>query len=309
VSDREEHRRNTELLDAELPDRRFADERYLGWLYDANPLGAAFAESVDDDEANRVAHYALIPQRYRNRDGEAPFVFSLNAVARRGSQRRGYFGELGRIIWGRARDAGVQVVVGVTNDKSTWAVRKYGWRVTGPMPVRLVAPTAVPPAGVESRPVTPALIESGDLDLLVDGIDRSPAWHWTNRWTPDQLRWRLAAPNCGPYTVHRSQDLVGVTTLEHRAGVPVVIVLKLAPRDGRFGPLAANPLITAMCRHHRAPVALYAGHNRHVAVRGVPLPERLKPVPLNLCVLPLDERIDAATFVLDTFELLDMDAY
>ena len=68
---REDHRQNTELLNAELPDRRFADESYLSWLYDANPLGRAYTHSIDDESGRRVGHYALIPQRYRDRNGPA----------------------------------------------------------------------------------------------------------------------------------------------------------------------------------------------------------------------------------------------
>jgi hypothetical protein len=256
-----------------------------------------------------VGHYALIPQRYRDRHGPADFVFSLNAVARAGSQRKGYFGRMGRVVWGGARDAGVRMVIGVTNDRSTWAVRKYGWRVTGPMPVCLVVPSPLRPRSVTSHPVTPAFLDSPAFAAAAEGLDDSPAWHWTNCWSAGYLRWRLAAPNGAPFTVHVSPDLVGVSTVEHRAGVAIAVVLKLLPRHGRFGPVPARDLITAMCHHHRAPVALYAGHNRHVPVRGVPLPERLKPVPLNVCVLSLDEKLDQTTFLLDTYELLDMDAY
>jgi hypothetical protein len=306
---REDHRRNTELLDAELPDRRFADETYLAWLYDANPRGRAYTHSIDDEAGRRVGHYALIPQRYRDRHGEADFVFSLNAVARTGSQRRGFFGEMGGVVWGAARDAGVRMVIGVTNDKSTGAVRKNGWRVIGPMPARVVVPSPRGLRGAESHDVTPDLLDSTRFADLTDGLDATPADGWTNCWTTTALRWRLAAPNAARFAVHRNADLVGVSTVEHRAGVPIAVVLKLLPRHGRSGPNSGGPLIGAMCAHHRAPVALYAGHNRHVVVRGIPLPERLKPVPLNLCVLALDEKIDQATFSLDTFELLDMDAY
>jgi hypothetical protein len=212
-------------------------------------------------------------------------------------------------VWGRAQADGVRVVVGVTNDKSTWAVRKYGWRVAGPLPVRVVVPSPWPPRNVTSHEVTPAFLDSPAFADLAAGLDRSPAWHWTNRWTPEYLRWRLSAPNAARYSLHASADLVGVSTVERRAGVPLAVVLKLLPRHGRFGPLSGRALVTAMCRHHRAPAAVYAGHNRHVVMRGVRLPERLKPVPLNLCVLSLDDRIDQTTFQLDTFELLDMDAY
>jgi hypothetical protein len=305
---RREHQLNTELLDAELPDPRFVDERYLAWLYDGNPRGRAYAGSIDDG-GRRVGHYALIPQRYRDRHGDAPFVFSLNAVARSGHQRKGYFGTIGREIWGAARDAGVRMVIGVCNEKSTWAVRRYGWRVTGPMPVTAVVPGPRPSPRVTSHPVTAELLATPGFDDLAAGLDGHPAWHWTNRWTPDSLRWRLAAPNNPGFTLHRSPELVGVSTVHVVGGVRVTVVLKLLPRDGRFGPVPAGELIGAMCHHHRTPLAVYAGHNRHVVVRGVPVPERVKPVPLNLCVLSLDESLDQTTFLLDTFEFLDMDAY
>jgi hypothetical protein len=68
-------------------------------------------------------------------------------------------------------------------------------------------------------------------------------------------------------------------------------------------------MVTAICHHHRAPVAVYAGHNRHVRVNGIRLPERFKPVPLNLVMLSLSEKVDQLTFQLDTYEFLDMDAY
>jgi hypothetical protein len=304
-----EHGRNTELLNAELPDRRFTDESYLAWLYDANPQGRAYTHSIDDEAGVRVGHYALIPQRYRDRDGPADFVFSLNAVARTGSQRRGFFGRMGGVVWGQARDAGVRMVIGVTNDKSTGAVLRNGWRLMGPMPARLTVPSPRRPRGADSHDVTPELLGSDLFADLAAGLDDAPADQWTNCWTPEYLRWRLAAPNGARFTIHRNDELVGVSTTEHRAGVPIAVVLKLLPRHGRAGPLSAHRLISAICHHHRAPAALYAGHNRHVVVRGIPLPERLKPVPLNLCVLALDEKIDQATFALDTFELLDMDAY
>ncbi len=64
----EEHARNTELLNAELPDKRFDGPDYLEWLYDRNPEGGGIYEGVDED-GRRMAHYALIPQRWRNAGG------------------------------------------------------------------------------------------------------------------------------------------------------------------------------------------------------------------------------------------------
>ena len=304
-----DHVKNTELLDAELPDPRFADASYLHWLYDLNPLGRGIYDSIDDDEGVRVAHYGLIPQQYRDADGPQPFVFSLNAVSRSGAQRRGFFSEIGQKIWGRAQEEGTQVVIGVTNGNSTWPVKKQGWRVLGPMPVKLVVPSPVRPRNVVSHPVTPAFLDSAVFTDLAQGLDASPARHWTNCWTPEYLRWRLATPHVAPYTVHVSPELFAVSTITHTKGVPFAVILKLLPRDGRFGPMPADQMISAICRHHRAPSAVYAGHNRHVVVKGIRLPEKLKPVPLNLVMLSLTDKVDQLTFQLDTYEFFDMDAY
>jgi len=303
----ENHRANTELLNAELPDKRFVDERYLTWLYDENPLGEGYHDGIDDESGVRVGHYALIPQRYRNAGGASPFVFSLNAVSRSGSQRKGHFGEIGRRIWGRASDEGVRMVIGVTNAKSTGAVKKNGWRVVGPIPVKLLVPTGRPIGPVAHHPATPEFLASPAFTTIASDLDRSPAWHWTNCWTAEYLAWRLAAPTAA-YTVHVGPEIVAVSTRTEMFGVPVAVVLKLLPRAGRFGPLASRDLINAICAHHRAPAAVYAGHNRHVPVRGIRLPERLKPVPLNLVILGVGD-LDQLTFQLDTYEFLDMDAY
>jgi hypothetical protein len=302
-----DHRANTELLDAELPDERFVDARYLTWLYDENPFGSGIYDNVDDTDGTRIAHYALIPQVYRDADGPRPFVFSLNAVSRSGSQRRGFFGELGGRIWGRAGEQGVQMVIGVTNDKSTGAVKKNGWRVVGPIPVHMIIPTGRPVTAVEHHPATPDYLASDRFTEVASDLDDSPAWHWTNCWTLEHLRWRLSHPTAS-YVVHVGPELVAISTRTEMFGVPVAVVLKLLPRGGRFGPVPSRDLLNAICWHHRAPCGVYAGHNRHVPVRGIRLPERLKPVPLNLDILDVGD-LDPLTFQLDTFEFLDMDAY
>lgn len=305
---RSDRRLDTALLDAELPDRRFVDEEYLHWLYDTNPLGAAFEGHVDDDGV-RVAHYALIPQRYRNRDRTAPFVFSLNAVTRSGGQRKGYFSGLCRELWGRAAAAGVEVIVGVTNSRSLRPVVRLGWRCVGPLPVAVLLPRPRRPRGWESFAVDPHFLAGATFAELAEGLDRTPAESWTNSATPGYLRWRLRSPNGGGFAVHADERLVVVSTVEHRAGMAIAVICKLLPRDGRFGPLDVREAVTEVCRFHRAPAAVYAGWNRHVPVRGIPLPERLKPAPLYLMVHSLVPEINQATLTLDTYEFLDADAY
>ena len=303
-----DHRRTAELLDAELPALRFRDGTFLEWLYDENPLGPGIHESIDD-EGVRVAHYGLIPQEYRSQEGPAPFVFSLNAVTRSGLQRKGYFSQIGQRIWAEAAERGVIGVVGVTNDRSLKPVVRLGWRFIRRLPVLVVPPSPVPLGRVEHHPVTDAWLASDEAARALGDLDAHEALGWTNRWTLEHLRWRLAWPGCGPYTVHVSASIVAVTVCERVAGVPVVVVLKLAPRAGARLPRSGWPVISAACRHHRSPVAVYAGFNRHVRVRGLPAPDSVKPAPLNLMVHSVSPGLDQERFALDTFEFLDMDAF
>lgn len=304
-----EHERTAELLDAELPALRFRDGRYLAWLYDQDPYGEGIYESVDDEDGLRIAHYGLIPQEYRDAAGPAPFVFSLNAVTRSTVHRRGYFSEIGRRIWAEAAEQGVIGVIGVTNDKSLKPVVRQGWRFMGRLPVLVVPPSPVPLGRFTSHDVTEAWLAGDEAAEVLDGLDEHEARHWTNRWTVEHLRWRLAWPGCGPYAVHVGEDVVAVSVLERFKGVPVTVVLKLLPRRSARTPRSGWPAITAACHHHRSPVAVYAGFNRHVVVRGLPAPDRLKPAPLNLMVHSVSDELDQASFALDTFEFLDMDAF
>ncbi len=301
---------SADLLQAELPDRRFVDEQYLRWLYDENPNGPTYEASIDDELASRRdGHYALISQRYRNEHGTARFVFSLNAVTRSGGQRRGTFQQLGAQVYAEAAADGVECVIGVSNANSTPpVVRRMGWRLLGPLPVR-VAPARRSAEHWRSAWASD-IVGTDEFDSVATTLDQQPARCWTNRWSAESLRWRLRAPNSSRYAVHLGDDAVAVTTLDHAGPVPVAVILKVLPRR-RPGVAAIDGrgVVAAACRFHRSPMALHAGWNRWVAMPGIQVPIRARPVPLNLIVRSLVDRIDQDQFALDTFEFLDMDAY
>jgi hypothetical protein len=300
-----DNQRNTELLRRELPAARYVDERYLRWLYDENPYGPAIQRGVDEDGV-RVAHYALIPQRYRGVDGVVPAAFSLHAVVRSGTQRKGYFQKIGAEIYEEAGAAGWQLSSGVCNDKSIGAVTKYmGWKTPGPLPVKLCLPMHTG-RGVTSQRVDAALLGSERFAALTAGLDDFPVQQWTNSYTTEYLRWRLACPST-QFALHTTDEMVAVTTTDTRFGVRAAVILKLLVRDD--GPVRSEPVIAAACRFHRAPYAVYAGFNARVHVRGIQPPRTLQPSPLHLILRSLSPDIDQDTLALDTFEFLDMDAY
>jgi hypothetical protein len=302
-----DHRLNTELLNAELPDRRFDGPDYLEWLYDENPDGSGFTGQRDDDDV-RVAHYALVPQRYRSADGPGSFVFSLNAVSRSGSQRKGYFVEIGQEIFAKAAAEGRIAITAVANEKSTPGAVKYlGYRMLGPMPVAVTIANPLRARDWRSVAVTDEWLGSDEFAALADELDDHEAVGWMPSWQADNLRWRLARPR-GGYVVHIGPDLVAVSTRDSVRGLPFAVILKLLPRRGETE-CSGRDAVASAARHHRTPVCVYAGLNAHVGIRGLPLPARLRPAPLNLLVRSLNDDVDQDVLALDTFEFLDCDAY
>ncbi|MCC5950454.1 MAG: hypothetical protein JJU45_00005, partial [Acidimicrobiia bacterium] len=198
--------------------------------------------------------------------------------------------------------------VGVTNDRSSTPVVRAGGRHIWRLPV-WGGPPVVPARGGQAARADEAFLTGDTAAQWFEDLDDGPAEDWTQCWTVDGLRWRLSLPGMGPYSVHRNDATVAVSTSTRVGGIEVAVLMKLCARRGHDRPAGAQQAVAAACRHHRAPLAVYGGFNRLRGLRGWPLPDRLRPAPLNLMVYCLDPRLDQDTFMLDTFEFLDMDAF
>jgi len=313
----------TDLLNIELPDRRWSDQTHLEWLYGANPYGRGIY-GFRREGARLDAHYAHVPQLYRTPNGPMRMMFSLNAVTRAVGQRRGHFWSIAEELFARdLAEYGAQGIIGVSNDNSTPpVVRKLDFRLLGPLPVRVVPRGRGIGAGVGQRVgqgvgsdavdhhlVDLEFLASETATAAFEDLDHPVEWGWRNVASPEYLRWRLASPNTAPFSVHVTDELVAVSTTSHLGPVPAAVILKLMPRRPLARPLFANRLISSICAHHGAPFAVYAGFNARVVVRGFQPPRRLQPAPLNLIYRSLTPVAAKHGFRLETFEFLDMDAY
>ena len=201
-------------------------------------------------------------------------------------------------------------MVGVGNDASTVVVvERFGWRLLGPMPVRVCLPAARA-SGIVSTVVNPAFLASDRLASLCGELDWVPVTDWVQSWDIPFLRWRLSRPGTR-YVFQVGDDAIAISTRTLAPGrIPVAVLLKVFPRPGASLPVDGAAYVAAACRAQRAPICVYAGHNAHVRVRGITPPRRLQPSPLNVVLKPLDDdRVAPDAFRLDTFEFLDMDAY
>ena len=306
----------TALLAAEHPDREcFRTPRYLPWLYDENPCGPAIQESVDR-KGERVAHFALLPQRWARGDEEADFCVGVNGVTRTGAGRAHFLALLRRGIREMGR-RGVVAGFGVTNESSTAVtLARTGIGNVGPLPV-VVRPVLPGGRGVVTHDVTAEWLAGEAFVTLVASIENVTDTGWSQRWDLETMRWRLANP-AASYRVHVSDQALAVTTVMRHRGVPVTVVLKLLARTSTPSRGAASALVAAACRRDRTPGAVYVGFNELLPFAGVAVPRRLLPSPLHLVLFGADKASDAvgeaieglpqAEVRLSCFELLDFDA-
>ena len=288
---------------------RFRDDRYLTWFYRENPVGPA----VEIDrflDGRLVGHTGGIVQEYHSSHGALPGVFPLNLAVHAAARGRGLMTEMNEACFDEGgRRHGYGVLVGMPNAASTPGYTgRLGFRLVTPLPVHVCPPVWPGSRAVESRAADAAYLQGRAFDELVRTLDLAPTRNWAQRWTPELLRWRLASP-ATRYAVHAGARCVIVTCAVRHAGIPVTVVVKTF-RRAATDRVAANAVIAAACRFHRTPGAIYAGFSASCRVIGVPLPDRLKPAPLNMIVRSSRPGVlDADAFVFDGFELFDFDAF
>jgi GNAT superfamily N-acetyltransferase len=289
------------LLGEVFPGSRIAREDYLRWLYLDNPAGPV-VEADEDDDQGRVGHYAVVPVPLWVDGQEREGALSLNTAVGERGRGRGLFTTLAAETYERARARGITDVVGVANANSTPGFTgRLAFTLITSLPARVLLPAP------GARRAARTLGSVADLDEQAFALAaRAPrGGGLARRWSREQLEWRLS-PRGGTYRLHRSAHALAVSAADAVRGVPVAILAGVLA-DGPLAAGEARALVAAACRAHRAPLAIHAGINRDLPLRGVPLPARLKPSPLNLIHRDLTGSGPAPDVA--RWEFLDFDAY
>lgn len=294
------------LLQRVFPDAaRISQPAYLHWLYEESPFGRVIEANIDDNEG-RAGHYALVPLTLISDGVEYRGALSLNTAVDERVRGAGIFVRLATEAIEAAQRQGVGMVVGVANANSTPGfLRRLSFELISPLPATVLLPRPGRSHPVRSQWAEEAFaadgVATGDLKALL----APPARGLARAWTPETLHWRLAAPG-SRYALHRSENMLVVTTVDRTNRFPVVVVLK-AFAAARPSAAERRAVVRAACRVHRAPLAVHVGLNDMIAFNGVALPKRLRSSPLNLIVRYLEEAPPKS--VVSRFEFLDFDAY
>jgi GNAT superfamily N-acetyltransferase len=262
------------LFAACFPRATHLDEAYLDWLYAANPAGPVLGFDAWDGE-RLAAHYACIPVRVQWDGAPRRALLSLNTATHPDYQGQGLFTKLADATYAAATEAGFALVHGVANANSTPGfVRKLGFHVVEPLD---------------------SLVGVGRLS----GVDlaRTREAAFRRDWSPAELRWRCANP-ARPVRVSALADRsAGYSAPTGKPGLSAWMQLPAPPvEDSAPPPWGARVFLGLFPAGSGRPRKYF------------PLPQRLRPSPLNLIVRDLRGSARVAPGSV-SFGFLDFDAF
>lgn len=264
---------------AALLDRVFPQERPrvpdLEWQYLRNPAGPARYVNAYDETGRLLAHYAVLPTPPAA-DPPVAFTgtyFSLNTAVDPAAGVPGLMVATARALFRQLQAEGPVLVLGVANENSFQGfVRMLGFRPLGRLTLTAHAP------GMFPRPSAPRALAPG----------------------PDDLAWRASRPGIAAYA--SAADGAISVRLRYR-GLPLDAVLSCGLPQEAVGGLGLPPAGRWVPR-------LYASFGGPIG-RGIPVPDRIRPSPLEYIVRVLGDASLAeptARFLLARrFEFLDFD--
>ena len=242
------------LLNAVFQTSKFSVEA-LAWRYRDNPAGGVVGVDAWDGE-RLAAHYVTCPVDARIDGQGVRGLLSLNTATHPDYQGQGLFTRLAQMAYDQGAASGHAFVIGVANANSTPGfLRKLAFQDVGPL-------------------------QAGVLARRPKRFSQAPV-QYQGDWDAAHLAWRLANPQ-GRYVTGRSGDLTGVWARTHLPFVRCGAFVQGAdvPASGR-APLAAT---------------LFIGLEPRLSLGSqgfLPIPERLRPSPLNLIWRGLGERAPA----------------
>jgi len=268
-----------ELFRQCFPGATHLDRDYLRWLYRDNPAGTVVGFDAYS-EGRLAAHYVCVPTEAFVMGDRHRGLLSLNTATHPDFQGRGLFTELAKRTYEAGAAEGFSFVHGVANANSTPGfTRKLGFQLVRPLEAKI---SLGPVASVDWAAVC-----------------RSAAFR--RDWTNAHLTWRAANPR-------------NRIRIESRSGG----VLAVHAKTDHRGIIVANelPCVEPTDWQHSDPVPwlprLFLGLIPDKAFRwgfAIDVPKRLRPSPLNLIYLSLDQR--QATLPPERVSLgfIDFDAY
>lgn len=247
-----------------------ANSKYLTWQYVDNPLGKFIGYGAFF-ENQMVSHFATLPVQYKIDGIVRKGLLALNLVTHPEHRGKGLFIQIAAKTLADAKNEGYEFAVGVANQNSSYGlIQKLGFSHVGQLSVIVGIGSILPNETCEYR-----------LQSV---------------WSNETLKWRLSNPNAKSY---KSVNNTVVTSTGKFS-----IYAQLTGR--RELQLSSNALIRKY-----TPLKVWIGLSKSIKKRGIffKLPNKLRPVPLNLIYKNLNGPNEIFKQKDVFFELIDFDAY
>ncbi len=284
---------------------RFTVER-LAWSYRQHPRGGAAVGRCFDAQEKQIGNYALVPLELSCGTKRILLGLGVDLAVSPSARGTGTFRSTVQDAYDQAQRQGFAGILGIANAQSApRMVETLGWKHLPSLATRLLFASGF--GRGFSAPYTPSLLATEPFHSLLNKLSFSNTVGWQQCWDSDLLRWRLSMPGA-QYSLHVLDDCMAVSTTDSVLGVRIAVLLKVF---GRSDVASVNGSAVAMrlARHHKTPIVVHWGINPVLSGRGAPLPKRLQPSPLEVVLHVFDESHDSSGIRLDSFELLDFDAY
>jgi hypothetical protein len=255
------------------------DFNYMKWLYVDNPDGEVVGFDAFEGE-QITAHYACIPTLIRLFGEKVLGLLSINTATHPDFRSRGLFTELAEMTYQLADQKGFACVYGVANANSTPGF-------IGTLNFKLIQP-------LEAR--------IGIGDLKIDVSQGTP--QFCRLWRYETLNWRTLHPS-NPVFVKKEKHILKLYANSISRFIPV------------YAELPISKLMTTgdLCKSQAfklSPLRLFMGliaGQRVPFNKYFPIPNFLKPSPLNFIFRPLGKENKTPEKEMVNISFADFDAY
>ncbi|MCZ4280908.1 GNAT family N-acetyltransferase [Kiloniella laminariae] len=251
--------------------------KYLQWLYRDNPEGKVVGYDAWEGDT-LAAHYSTIPVNWSFSGNCYKGLLSLNTATHPEFRGKGLFTQLAEKTYQAAQSQGYDFVIGVANHNSTPGfLRKLGFSLVTPLQAR-IGLGALPTRTREYLQTSPSLTR--------------------HNWNETSLSWRLSNPNNpGCITGSNSQ----LAQIEAPTDKPFFNAYAEIPHQGNTIDFPKSGFGFRLMLGTLPENLSWGGY--------LPVPDKLKPSPLNLIYLPLQgDNLQLNNQQL-YFNFLDFDAY
>lgn len=246
-----------ELMRAAFPQAPHLDAQYLNWLYSANPAGKVVGYNAWEDD-RIIGHYACIPAATILDGAPRTSLLALNTAMHPDCRNTGLIASLANRTYKLAKEQEYACVYAVANAASTpICVKALKFQLVAPLTARV---------GVGSLIL--------DWDKALDGN------RFRRDWTPESIRWRADNPSNPIKLQPVALDEVRTYAKTHVPGIKA------------YGVMHVFEQRLELQAHRKLGLKVFLGllPDGSCSYSGyIPIPERLKPSPLNFIYRPLND--------------------